>query len=120
MAYQSIHARPTSRRLLRLAGLIALSLLAGCSWVRSWNGDPSKLETKADPTKSTPEELYNNGIDALEQKRYVTANEQFDMVEQNYPYSSWAVNAQLMQGYAQYLQNHYTEAIGTLDRFIQL
>ena len=25
-----------------------------------------------------------------------------------------------MQGYTQYLQNHYTEAIGTLDRFIQL
>ena len=41
-------------------------------------------------------------------------------MEQNYPYSSWAVNAQLMQGYSQYLQNHYTEAIGTLDRFIQL
>jgi len=30
------------------------------------------------------------------------------------------LNAQLMQGYAQYLQNHYTDAIGTLDRFIQL
>ena len=25
-----------------------------------------------------------------------------------------------MQGYTQYLQNHYTDAIGTLDRFIQL
>ena len=41
-------------------------------------------------------------------------------MEQNYPYSSWAVNAQLMQGYTQYLQNNYTDAIGTLDRFIQL
>jgi outer membrane protein assembly factor BamD len=30
------------------------------------------------------------------------------------------VNAQLMHGYAEYLQNHYTEAIGALDRFIQL
>ena len=25
-----------------------------------------------------------------------------------------------MQGYTQYLQNHYTDAIGTLDQFIQL
>jgi len=41
-------------------------------------------------------------------------------VQQNYPYSNWAVNAQLMQAYSQYLQNKYTDAIGTLDRFIQL
>ena len=41
-------------------------------------------------------------------------------VEQNYPYSTWAVNAQLMSGYSLYLQNKYTDAIGTLDRFIQL
>jgi len=41
-------------------------------------------------------------------------------VEQNYPYSTWAVNAQLMSGYSLYLQNKYTESIGTLDRFIQL
>ena len=53
-------------------------------------------------------------------RRFDTAIDQFDLVEQNYPYSTWAVNAQLMQGYTQYLQNHYTDAIGTLDRFIQL
>ena len=66
------------------------------------------------------EDLYNNGIDALNAQRYDSATDQFNLVEQNYPYSSWAVNAQLMQGYTQYLQNHYTDAITTLDRFIQL
>ena len=66
------------------------------------------------------EELYNNGIDALNARRYETATDQFNLVEQNYPYSSWAVNAQLMQGYTQYLRNNYTDAIATLDRFIQL
>jgi outer membrane protein assembly factor BamD len=30
------------------------------------------------------------------------------------------VNAQIMQGYSQYLQNKYSDAIATLDRFIQL
>jgi len=44
----------------------------------------------------------------------------FDLVETTYPYSSWAVSAQLMQGYTYYLQNKYVEAIGALDRFIQL
>jgi outer membrane protein assembly factor BamD len=66
------------------------------------------------------EELYNNGVDALNARRFATATDQFNAVEQNYPYSSWAVNAQLMSGYALYLQNKYTEALGTLDRFIQL
>jgi outer membrane protein assembly factor BamD len=66
------------------------------------------------------EELYNRGIDALNSKRYPLAIKQFDQLEQVYPYSNWAVNAQLMQGYTYYLQNRYTDAIGVLDRFIQL
>ena len=66
------------------------------------------------------EELYNNGVDALNARRFSTAGDQFNAVEQNYPYSTWAVNAQLMSGYSLYLQNKYTDAIGTLDRFIQL
>ena len=66
------------------------------------------------------EQLYNNGVDALNARRFSTADDQFNAVEQNYPYSSWAVNSQLMSGYSAYLQNDYTKAIGTLDRFIQL
>ena len=75
---------------------------------------------KEDPSTVPVEETYNRGVDALNSQRYSTASTQFDQVEQYYPYSSWAVNSQLMQGYAEYLQNHYTDAIGTLDRFIQL
>ncbi len=75
---------------------------------------------KEDPSTVPVEETYNRGVDALNAQRYATASTQFDQVEQYYPYSSWAVNSQMMQGYAEYLQNHYTDAIGTLDRFIQL
>lgn len=106
-----------------LPGLLALVLLQGCETLNSitpWNGKAEDLKAKADPGAKTVEELYNNGVDALNSKRYATAVSQFDAVEQNYPYSSWAVNAQLMHGYAEYLQNHYTEAIGSLDRYIQL
>jgi outer membrane protein assembly factor BamD len=87
-----------------------LPLLSGCG--------------SSDTPKTGPvgpvEELYNNGVDALNARRFSTAGDQFNAVEQNYPYSTWAVNAQLMSGYSQYLQNKYTDAIGTLDRFIQL
>ena len=89
-------------------------LLAGC-------GGKSKDENADVTAPPAPvEDLYNNGVDALNAQRYSSANDQFNLVEQNYPYSTWAVNAQLMQGYTQYLQNNYTDAIGTLDRFIQL
>ncbi len=121
MTQQTRLTRLLSARLL--PGLVALSMLQGCETLSSitpWNGKSEDLKAKADPAAKTVEELYNNGVDALDQKRYATAVTQFDAIEQNYPYSSWAVNAQLMHGYAEYLQNHYTEAIGALDRYIQL
>ena len=97
---------------------------AGLAVAAAAAGRLRRLEGRRAPTpprRSAPvEDLYNNGIDALNAQRYETATDQFNLVEQNYPYSSWAVNAQLMQGYTQYLRNHYTDAIGTLDRFIQL
>jgi outer membrane protein assembly factor BamD len=94
-------------------GLVALlPLLSGC-------GSSSDQTAKAAPVAPV-EDLYNNGVDALNARRFATASDQFAAVEQNYPYSTWAVNAQLMSGYSLYLQNKYTDAIGTLDRFIQL
>ncbi len=93
--------------------MAVLPLLAGCG-----SSKDEEADTGAPP--APVETLYNNGVDALNSNRYASAGDQFSAVEQNYPYSTWAVNAQLMQGYAQYLQNHYTDALGTLDRFIQL
>lgn len=103
--------------------LVAGLLLTGCAALDSinpWSGKASDLVASPDAGSVPVEQLYGNGVDALNDQRYATAVTQFDAVEQNYPYSSWAVNAQLMRGYAEYLQNRYTEAIGTLDRFIQL
>jgi len=109
------------RRLL--PGITALLLLAGCSTFNSlvpWTGKAEDLEKPADLAARTPEQLYDRGVDALNGKRYALAVQQFDALQQNYPFSSWAPKAQLMQGYAQYLQNHYTEAISALDRYLQL
>ncbi len=107
--------QPTSpwrfQRALFLGTAVVLPLLSGCG-----SSDDS---VKKGPTGSV-EQLYNNGVDALNARRFSTADDQFGAVQQNYPYSSWAVNAQLMSGYSLYLQNKYTDAIGTLDRFIQL
>ena len=112
------------RKSVRLASIAAtLLLLQGCATLNSINPFAGKTEyadDKVDYTKITPEQIYNHGIDALNAKRYAAAVGQFDAIEQYYPYSSWATNAQLMHGYAEYLQNHYTESVGALDRFIAL
>jgi len=107
---------------LLLIGLSSV-FLTGCSTLASitpWTTREEDLIAKEDPSTVPVEELYGRGVDALNQKLYGTAGKQFDLVEQTYPYSSLAVNALLMQGYAAYLGNLYTPAIGALDRFIQL
>ncbi len=97
----------------RALPLIAVLLLAACS--------STPKDVKAADVSAVPvETLYNHGVDALQAKDYATALKQFEQVEQNYPYSTWAISAQLMQGYTEYLQQDYTDAVGTLDRYIQL
>ena len=95
-----------------LAFALLLPFLAGC-------GD-AKDEDASNVPVAPVEDMYNNGLDALNSRRFGTAEDQFAAIQTNYPYSSWSVSAQLMQGYTQYLRNHYTDSIGTLDRFIQL
>ncbi len=96
--------------------------LSGCSTLNSINpfARTHSDEIKPISASETPETLYNNGIDALHSGRYQLAARQFDAIQQNYPYSAWTSNAQLMEGYAYYLQNGYAEAISQLDRFLQL
>ena len=103
---------PTPIHTFPLLLCLALPLLSGCGG----SSDSDKLAGPPPPV----EQLYNNALDALNARRFSAASDQFNSLEQNYPYSSWAVNAQLMQGYSQYTQNKYTDAITTLDRFIQL
>lgn len=91
---------------------LLLPLLSGC-------GDSDEKDASKVPVAPV-EDMYNNGLDALKDRRFETAESQFAAIQQNYPYSSWSVNALLMQGFTQYQRNHYTDAIGSLDRFIQL
>jgi outer membrane protein assembly factor BamD len=104
----------TQVRVLSLLFCIAVPLLvSGCG---SSDSDKDKAIGPAPPV----EVLYNNGLDAMNARRFSSAGDQFNTLEQNYPFSTWAVNAQIMQGYSLYLQNKYGDAIATLDRFIQL
>jgi len=91
--------------------LLALALFLGAC--ESTSKDEDYIE-------GTVDELYNIGMDHLLEENYGRAAKYFDEVERQHPYSVWATRAQLMAGYAHYLDNKYIEAINTLERFIQL
>lgn len=85
----------------------SLLLLAACATEKSLEG------LKA-------EEIYVQAYEYFKETDYEKAAEAFDQIEQQYPYSEWAERAQIMMAYAQYKQNEYTDAILTLERFLQL
>ncbi|GBQ71802.1 lipoprotein [Ameyamaea chiangmaiensis NBRC 103196] len=89
-----------------------LLLLGGCGLFKKGDQKP--------PPLAPPETMYNNGIDALRTNRYLLASAEFEALQQNYPYSGYVANAQLMEGYAYYLQDKYPEAVQQLDRFLLL
>ncbi len=93
---------------LPLAGAVVL-LLCACS------------QTEEDDYVERPvEDLYNEGMDALQGGNLKTAAQAFDEVERQHPYSVWATKAQLMAAYALYEDSKYDDAVNALDRFIQL
>ena len=64
--------------------------------------------------------LYNGGLQALGNGSYTTAAKRFSEVERLHPYSQWATKALLMQGFANYQANKYSDAIDSCQRFITL
>jgi outer membrane protein assembly factor BamD len=100
--------------------VLALST-GGCATIHSVLPFTKSEDTpKVNLADEPPDLLYTNGIDALEKRNYSIAVKHFDAIQQNYPYSSWATNAQLMDGYTEYRRSSYTEAVSQLDRFIAL
>ena len=103
--------------------LALTTLLSGCGAINAINpfSGPSKQAVKPpDVSQMSAEELYNSGIEKLRAGNYEQSVTQFDLVQQNYPYSPWASNAQLMEGFANYQNDSYAEAIAQLDHYISL
>lgn len=91
---------------------MSVALLGGCSLFQT--------DTPPDPATIPVDQLYSTGIDQLNADNLDKAVKTFASLEQTYPYSGYVVNAELMQGYGEYLRQHYSDAIVIIDRFIQL
>lgn len=100
--------------------LLSGLLLAGCSSIKmpSFGGD--KDAAAAEQPQEPVEDLYNKAANTLDKGEYLEAAKQFDEVDRQYPYSQWAMKAQLMAGYAHYKDIKYDDAVLALDRFITL
>jgi outer membrane protein assembly factor BamD len=98
----------TGRRLP--AALAVLLVVAACS---STPDEPEYAE-------APPEQLYANAEANFDAGNYRDAARGFEEVERQHPYSEWATRAQLMAADAYYENRDYDEAIGAVDRFVEL
>ena len=108
------------RHLTLLAALLALSGCGITQWDGSFSGLTGSTSRAVATVDRSPEGLYAAGVEALQQRRFQQAVDLFDQLERDHPYSTWSTNAKIMSAYGEYMRNRYTEAIGGLDRFIQL
>jgi outer membrane protein assembly factor BamD len=93
-----------------LGAAALLSMLAACG------GD----ENKGAYIEKPVDDLYNQAMDQMVEKRYGDAAKTFESVESQHPYSLWATKSQLMSAYAYYQDSDYGQAIIEADRFIAL
>jgi outer membrane protein assembly factor BamD len=101
------------------APALALLLgLGGCSILE--NSAPKDNPYASGVNLPPADVLYAKGVAEVQKEDYDRAVTDFDEVEENYPYSSWATHAQLLAGYSQYKQQNYDDAISALNRFIAL
>jgi len=99
----------------------ALALLLGLAGCSNFLNSESKDGDYANGANLPPADvLYAQGVAQLQKEDYDRAVTDFDNVEENYPYSSWATHAQLLEGYAHYKNQDYDDAISALNRFIAL
>jgi outer membrane protein assembly factor BamD len=99
------------RRLLVCAPLVLL--LAAC-------GSDDELVDEVEKPARPVEEIYNEGMQYLSENSSKKAVESFEEVERQYPYSEWAVRAQVMAAYAHYKGHRYDDAMTGIDRFLQM
>ncbi len=110
------------------AGIMIVGLavsLGGCSSGLGslLGGEPEPASAAADisqPDDQRVANLYNAGLTNMSNGQYNTAVKKFADLERLHPYSKWATKALLMQGFANYQNNQYADAINACKRFISL
>jgi outer membrane protein assembly factor BamD len=96
-----------------LAAVVLAFLMSGCSYVDKFLGIGGAAEEDA-------AELMNEGNENLSTGRYKEAVEDFQKVKDRFPYSKYAIIAELKMADALYLQEEYDTAYAAYDEFEKL
>lgn len=97
------------------AAVVMLFLVSGCSAIKkTWNAITGKDET------GTAQELAWDGMDAYEDGSYQDAIEHFQKLKDWYPFSKYAILAELKIADAHYRLEQYDEAIFAYEEFEKL
>lgn len=98
--------KPTMRRMLA-AGLVLVLMCTGCAWFES------KEEKSA-------QQLIQDGVDDFEAGKYKQAIESFEKLRDWYPFSRYAILAELKIADAYFNLESYADAIFAYEEFEQL
>jgi len=98
-----------------IAVLASAVLLSGCALLnRHKNSDDTTYAERP------VDQLYAAGAMKLDQHQWSDGITYFKEVERQHPYSEWSRRAIMMQAFAHYEANQYTDAIADANRFIEL
>ncbi|MCP3951030.1 MAG: outer membrane protein assembly factor BamD [Desulfobacterales bacterium] len=89
------------------AGLLVLMVLSGCAWFSDKDTRPAH-------------ELARAGMEAYQDGDYSTAIETFERLKDWYPFSKYAILAELKIGDAYYKKDEYEDAVFAYEEFINL
>ena len=95
--------------------LVVLLVATGCSTIKDqWNKIFGTDDT------GTAQELAWDGMDAYENGSYKKAIEKFQKLKDNYPFSKYAILAELKIADAHYKREEYEDAVFAYENFEQL
>ena len=104
-------------------GFVRLSLLALGLTLTACSSAPKTDDSLGDFASGVlppPDQAYQISVRRLQTGDYDKATEDFNALQETYPYSAWSTHAEILAAYAQYQNMDYDDAISSLNRFIQL
>jgi outer membrane protein assembly factor BamD len=114
------------KRVSRSLGLLLTATvflaLSGCSSLKLSDYHLSDLLSKKKTTTidKTAEQLAVSGMSQMQKKNYGKAVEDFKKLKEHYPYSKYAILADLKLGDAYFFDQKYSEAAMSYDEFVRL
>jgi len=98
----------------KLSVLLVTCALLGLSGCGVFSG-------KSEETKNVPaSKLYADAKEAMDNAHYEEAVKLYQQLESNYPFGTYAAQAQMEIAYAHYKSNDQAEALASVERFLKL